>query len=33
MVTGAAYAQLGLEAPARDPGQLGLFVQEGDDGT
>src|SRR5437588_288992 len=32
MVTGAAYAQLGLEAPARDPGQLGLFVQEGDDG-
>jgi Holliday junction DNA helicase RuvB len=32
MVTGATYAQLGLEAPARDPGQLGLFVQEGGDG-
>ena len=31
MVTGAAYSQLGLEAPARDPGQLGLFVQESDD--
>src|SRR5437762_953557 len=33
MVTGAAFAQLGLEAPARDPGQLGLFVQESDDDT
>src|SRR5579862_7202168 len=32
MVTGAAYAQLGLEAPQRDPGQLGLFVQDDDDG-
>jgi len=30
MATGAAYAQLGLQPPARDPGQLGLFVQEGD---
>jgi len=33
MVTGAAYSQLGLEAPAREPGQLGLFVQESDDGS
>jgi len=31
VVTGAAYSQLGLEAPAREPGQLGLFVQESDD--
>ncbi|HEY6579139.1 MAG TPA: Holliday junction branch migration DNA helicase RuvB [Rhizomicrobium sp.] len=27
MVTGAAFAHLGLEAPAPDPGQLGLFGQ------
>jgi Holliday junction DNA helicase RuvB len=27
VVTGAAFAHLGLEAPARDPGQLGLFGQ------
>ncbi|MGH6876756.1 MAG: Holliday junction branch migration DNA helicase RuvB [Rhizomicrobium sp.] len=30
MVTGAAFAHLGLEAPARDPGQLGLFGQTND---
>ena len=28
MVTGAAFAHLGLEAPARDPGQPGLFGQD-----
>jgi Holliday junction DNA helicase RuvB len=32
MVTGAAFAQLGLEPPARDPGQLGFFVQDDDGG-
>jgi Holliday junction DNA helicase RuvB len=31
MVTGAAYAHLGLEAPARDPGQLGLFTPGDED--
>jgi Holliday junction DNA helicase RuvB len=33
IVTGAAFAQLGLEPPTRDPGQLGLFVQEDVDGA
>jgi Holliday junction DNA helicase RuvB len=33
MVTGAAFAHLGLEAPPRDPGQLGLFAPgDADDG-
>jgi holliday junction DNA helicase RuvB len=31
MVTGAAFAHLGLEAPPRDPGQLGLFAGNGAD--
>lgn len=31
MVTGATFAHLGLEAPAREPGQLGLFAQDGGD--
>ncbi|HEX4079904.1 MAG TPA: Holliday junction branch migration DNA helicase RuvB [Rhizomicrobium sp.] len=31
MVTVAAFAHLGLEAPPRDPGQLGLFTQDGVD--
>ncbi len=33
MVTGTAFAHLGLEAPAREPGQLGFFAEdEPDDG-
>ena len=31
VVTGAAFAHLGLPAPARDPSQMGLFVDDGDD--
>ena len=31
MVTGNAFAHLGLEAPPRDAGQLGLFAQENAD--
>jgi Holliday junction DNA helicase RuvB len=31
MATGAAYGHLGLEAPPRDPGQLGLFAPDGAD--
>jgi len=33
IVTCAAFAQLGLEPPTRDPAQLGLFVQEDVDGA
>jgi Holliday junction DNA helicase RuvB len=31
MLTGAAYAHLGLSAPARDPQQMGLFATENPD--
>jgi holliday junction DNA helicase RuvB len=31
MVTGAAFAHLGFEPPARDPGQPGLFAQDSAD--
>jgi Holliday junction DNA helicase RuvB len=31
LLTGAAFAHLGLPAPARDPAQFGLFAEgEGD---
>ncbi|HTW34997.1 MAG TPA: Holliday junction branch migration DNA helicase RuvB [Rhizomicrobium sp.] len=31
VVTGAAFAHLGLPAPPRDPSQIGLFADDGDD--
>jgi holliday junction DNA helicase RuvB len=31
VVTGAAFAHLGLAAPPRDPSQIGLFVDDGDE--
>ncbi|MDE1937781.1 MAG: Holliday junction branch migration DNA helicase RuvB [Alphaproteobacteria bacterium] len=32
LLTGNAFAHLGLPAPARDPSQIGLFADEADDG-